>query len=789
MVTDEKHTYVYTPPSEYAGPEQPTAGSSRPRIPPPLPPRQPSTRGAVPPPYSLYDVDKAGIASETWVHDPRNSEMESISPSELREGQRTLLLIYIHGFLGNETSFQSLPAHVHNILTLALAESHVVHTKIYPRYKSRNAIDLARDNFSEWLGPHENDNTDIVLLGHSMGGLLAAEVALMTSRDPSRAGRFKHRIIGTINFDTPFLGMHPGLVVSGIGSLFRSAPAPPGSEQSSRESSTGNDTAESGSVSSMPTTSASVAGSSTTVNTPLSLSTSNSSIHTAITNDPYYNQPFVNDINIKERSGWDSLLHFANKHADSLTSATKSYFVSHLKFGGCLADFSGLKARYSRLRYLEDVDDTTEEALVYDTRRIRFVNYYTASTGIGKGPKKEKEKAKDADGDVVSVETATENLSLEESARATADIPAELASSAWDDVPGAAVIPVTETRSVAHAEKTVSAVQADSPEDALDLYEDDYEARPMQHIDSMPIQSDEDYSNDEDDFHDAHEDTHQATAVVAPVTSPIAEVATVTPPIAEVTTEEVATVASPIPDVTTSTGDPALPPIPPVPEEPEPLDLSLYADKDSRKLAEKEHKRILKIYQAAVKHRDSALKDRRKITEKREKKTHQEREKMRLLEEKKRLQDEADRLRDAEKQRVDAEKQRIADAKEAELRAVTVNPSAPASTPGAEPEASSASAGSAAAPEKPEKPEKPKKPKKDKRFCLLPGDTDRRGGALDKCWVRVYMEGVDEVGAHCGLFFPGPQYGALLGDTTERIQEWVNDDATRRAILEMHSLD
>jgi hypothetical protein len=105
---------------------------------------------SAPPPYSLYDINRAEIASEPWTHDPRTSPMQSISPSELRDGQRTLLLIYIHGFMGNETSFQSLPAHVHNILTMALAESHVVHTKIYPRYKSRKAIEFARDNFSEW---------------------------------------------------------------------------------------------------------------------------------------------------------------------------------------------------------------------------------------------------------------------------------------------------------------------------------------------------------------------------------------------------------------------------------------------------------------------------------------------------------------------------------------------------------------------------------------------------------------------------------------------------------------
>lgn len=599
----------------------------------------------------------------------------------------------------------------------------------------------------------------------------------MPSLDPSHGGQFKHRVLGTISFDTPFLGMHPGLVVSGIGSLFRPAPAPPGSAQSTRESSTGTDMAETGSISSMPTTSASLTTVSSADYTPLSMSTSNnSSINTATTNDPYYNPPFANDVNIKERSGWNSLLHFANKHVDGLTSATKQYLVSHIEFGGCLADFSGLKNRYARLRHLEDVDDTTEAALASDARRIRFVNYYTASTGLPKRVKVQQVKAKDEDGNVVSVETATENLSLEESVRATTDTPVELASTGGLDGPGAAIIPVAEMGSSAHTETNIPTVQAHISEVAPEQDEDVYEVQPMQHIDSMPIQSDEEDSHSDDDFHDAHEDTHQATAEVATVPSPIPdataeEIAPVTSPIPDVTTEEVAPVPSPIPDVTTSTGDPALPPIPPVPEEPSPLDLSLYTDKDSRKLAEKEHKRIQKLYQTAVKHRESALKDRRKLTEKREKKGFQEREKLRRAEEKKRMQGEERRLKEEEKQR-------IAVAKEMELRAVTVNPSGPA--PGADARAGPASEGSAAAPQK---------PKRDKRFCLLPGDLERGSSGPDKCWVRVYMEGVDEVGAHCGLFFPGPQYAALLGDTTERIQGWVNDDASRRAILDIHSLD
>jgi hypothetical protein len=113
-----------------------------PRRPPPLPPRE-STNDA-PPPYSIM-----GLSSQ----DPRSSSTQSLVPDPALEdtGRRRLLLVYIHGFMGNETSFRSFPAHVHNLVTITLADSHVVHTKIYPRYKSRDSLEIARDNFSTWF--------------------------------------------------------------------------------------------------------------------------------------------------------------------------------------------------------------------------------------------------------------------------------------------------------------------------------------------------------------------------------------------------------------------------------------------------------------------------------------------------------------------------------------------------------------------------------------------------------------------------------------------------------------
>lgn len=135
---------------------EPSNVSSSPSIgaggaaPPPLPPR---VYLDPPPGYSLEDegLQNLNVSVQWHSNDPRSSSTQSLVPIEAdRNGRRTLLLIYIHGFMGNDTSFQSFPAHIHNLMSITLAETHAVHTKIYPRYKSRKAIEFARDDFSKW---------------------------------------------------------------------------------------------------------------------------------------------------------------------------------------------------------------------------------------------------------------------------------------------------------------------------------------------------------------------------------------------------------------------------------------------------------------------------------------------------------------------------------------------------------------------------------------------------------------------------------------------------------------
>ncbi len=645
------------------------------------------------------------------------------------DGKRTLLLVYLHGFMGNETSFQSFPAHVHNLVTVKLDGSHVVHTKIYPKYKSRKAIEFARDAFSDWLSPHEGPDTDVVLLGHSMGGLLSAEVALLEG----------HRILGTINFDTPFLGMHPGVIASGLGSLFRPAPDSPapksaetraGSQDVTRTST--NDGIQSSASSSYFD---SEATGSTLMPTESSLTTT-LPLSTALdlpTKDPNFDPPFVNDVRLPQRTGWSNAWHFLNKHSDDLRKATQSYVKSHLEFGGAMADYNGLKNRYGKIRALEDVKPP---------KRTRFVNYYTASTGRPKKPKEPSPLASTSHLDGDSAQMALQNH--ETNLDALDGHSSDLSPRVSIERPNDEDIAEEDAQDRDKAFLTASEGVTDDEDATSDA------SQAMDHLHPGPVAD-----GDREEL-----DDHNKPALLKSSNSNAAS---------ESTPSKAPSIASTKPPP--SRAAPSLPPIPTAPEEPAHFDLTLYADKDTRKLAEKEHSRQIKAYKQAVKDRDKAIADRRKLVEKREKNAAKEREKVEKAEEKERIKAEQRGMEKGERDRAKAEREEQKKSEKERLKAEKERMKAEsdklktASSPESDPRAGSEDKAGAE--------KKEGKPKRDKKFCMLPS---KENGRIDDCWVRVFMPGVDEVGAHCGLFFvDGERYQWFVNDVAGRIEDWVEE--------------
>ncbi|KAK6529421.1 hypothetical protein TWF281_008597 [Arthrobotrys megalospora] len=303
-------------------------------------------------------------------NDPRSSSTASLLPppsavEAIESGQsslRTLLCVFIHGFVGDETSFRSFPAHFHELLTILVQDTHVVHTKIYPKFKTRDKISIAVDNFSKWLSQFISETTDVVLLGHSMGGLLAADAVILPPFPPGR-----HRILGTISFDTPFIGIHPGVIKSGLASLFSPAEKPlpdpdiPENLYGSLRTSLDSDDRD-------------------------SIFTNSTGTSHSSSNTSTYFPP-----NLKpKKSVWQSGMNFLRKHQGGLRRAAMTYVNGHLEFSGALMDFSVMKRRYQQIKALDRRDIEDRRRLLFGESgrehgvwvpRVRFVNYFTVSTG------------------------------------------------------------------------------------------------------------------------------------------------------------------------------------------------------------------------------------------------------------------------------------------------------------------------------------------------------------------------------------------------------------------------
>ncbi|KAL2760722.1 hypothetical protein ACRALDRAFT_1078675 [Sodiomyces alcalophilus JCM 7366] len=706
----------------------PTPHALRPR--PPLPPRRSTNLGASSNNHHGSSASSPSPSSSPCLTtDPRSSSSQSLRPSSFGDhssvaSRRTLLVVYIHGFYGNDQSFRSFPAHVHSHLKTALAHSHVVHTKIYPRYKTYRLIEVARDNFSAWLEPHEGPTTDVILVGHSMGGILAGEVVLAPNRHPYSPRSSKHRIVGTISLDSPFLGLHPGIVVSGIASLFRPSPTPsPQSEDGAYPSQT---------------------AFSTTASTPPSIDSSQASQHSSAATDqpsillpaspsppseprdPLFNPPFFNDKAFQERPFHKRLARFVTKHSsEGIIGAARNHVLSHLEYGGCLADYPALHSRYNKLRALEDVDElaalreyqndpSAEKPMPV---RVRFVNYFTITTGRPKKPRSATPSPTDEVHSPIGTTLTTPAGQTDNSRRGTLRT---------EDSDGS-------TRASSDSNTTLKIpLDAPSTRESLLL------------LDPMPMEQVS--SNDQPPRSRNQDEDHLQVSSTASDLPNGTIPASAQPEAAQHS------------QILSASHDHELdlPPIPDLPVQPTPPNLDSYPDKDTRRQAEKEAKKAQKAYDQAIKHRDKALRQRQQLLDKHRRRTEKE---------------EARHAKQAAKDRAREVKQRHREISANAVRQEREHQQEENKEHGPGPP----SPGDAHV----DGPPKPPKPPKERKFCVLPR---RVAEGSDHTWVRVFMEGVDEVGAHCGLFEPGPHYDRLVSDVGQRIVDWVQEDMSLAAV-------
>ncbi|KAJ7644969.1 hypothetical protein FB45DRAFT_301304 [Roridomyces roridus] len=253
-------------------------------------------------------------------------------------GETVVHLVYIHGFQGNDTSFQTFPTDLHEHLCVKIPAHLKLKSSLYPTYKSRKPIAQATDNFLSWLSTQPPG--PVILLAHSMGGLLAADAATHASNTGSPSSR---RILGVIAFDVPYLGLHPHVVVSGIASLF------PADDDENKTTD-----AEINKDSDVQVVDDRVTDDWDSFKSDIdakdaSRSPSRSPLPSPSSPSPP-STPFIHKtLSFLSAHADDPLVRWVRKHSDEPFSAGRRLLLEYFQFGSCMFDPSGLNDRYTRL--------------------------------------------------------------------------------------------------------------------------------------------------------------------------------------------------------------------------------------------------------------------------------------------------------------------------------------------------------------------------------------------------------------------------------------------------------
>ncbi|KAK0230978.1 hypothetical protein IW262DRAFT_1453901 [Armillaria fumosa] len=130
-----------------------------------------------------------------------------------------LLLVFIHGFKGDDETFLQFPQRMQHILSDTIPHC-TVESIVFPVYETKGDLNEAVVRFADWLTTLTVERevasgggagkAKIVLCGHSMGGILAADTLReFVKTKPDQKAPLWPKIIACIAYDTPYLGLHP----------------------------------------------------------------------------------------------------------------------------------------------------------------------------------------------------------------------------------------------------------------------------------------------------------------------------------------------------------------------------------------------------------------------------------------------------------------------------------------------------------------------------------------------------------------------------------------------------
>ncbi|KAL8381490.1 hypothetical protein RB595_005653 [Gaeumannomyces hyphopodioides] len=179
--------------------------------------------------------------------------------------KKTLLLCFIHGFKGDDDTFGTgFREHLRQLVAEELPKVDV-RVVVYPKYETRGDLAECVDRFRDWLlekvidievnsgtpSPTIDPSVRTILIGHSMGGIVAAETIMALTSEkpippagsaetaaedaaadaakrptsPSLTSLMFPYVQGLLAFDTPFLGISPGVVAHGAEGHYNQASA------------------------------------------------------------------------------------------------------------------------------------------------------------------------------------------------------------------------------------------------------------------------------------------------------------------------------------------------------------------------------------------------------------------------------------------------------------------------------------------------------------------------------------------------------------------------------------